>query len=138
MENVKNHGNIKLVAKETTRNCLVSKLNYHTTKFLTEVLLAIAMRILTEVLLAIVMRKVQILMIKPVDLGLSILYLSKTVMYEFWHDYVKPKHGKNAKLCYIDTDSFIVYVETDHIYKDIAEDVEIRSDTSNFEILTIT
>ena len=55
-------------------------------------------------------------------------------MYEYWYDYVKPKYGENAKLCYMDTDSFIVHVKTDDIYKDIAEDVETRSDTSNFEI----
>ena len=71
---------------------------------------------------------------KPVCLGLSILDLSSTVMYKFWYDYVKPKYDKNAKLCYIDTDSFIVHIKVDDIYKDIAEDVEIRFDTSNFEI----
>ena len=78
------------------------------------------------------MRKTQILMNKPVYLGLLILDLSKTVMYEFWYDYVKPKYGENAKLCYMDTDSFIVHVKTDDIYKDIAEDVETRFDASNF------
>ena len=71
---------------------------------------------------------------KPVYLGLPILDLSKTVMYEFWYDYLKRKYGDNAKLCYMDTDSFIVHVKTDDIYKDIAEDVEKRFDTSNFEI----
>ena len=80
------------------------------------------------------MRKTQILMNKSVYLGLSILDLSKTVMYEFWHDYVKPKYVENAKLCYMDPDSFIVHIKTDDIYKDFAEDVETRSDTSNFEI----
>ena len=53
-------------------------------------------------------------------------------MYQFWYDYVKPKYGKKAKLCYMDTDSFIVYVKTDGIYKDIAKDVEARFDTSNY------
>ena len=71
---------------------------------------------------------------KPFYLGLSILDLSKTVMHEFWYDYVKPKYVENAKLCYMDTDSFIVHLKTDDIYKDIAEDVETRFDTSNFEI----
>ena len=71
---------------------------------------------------------------KPAYLGLSILDLSKTVMYEFWYDYVKPKYDENAKNCYIDTESFIVQVKTDDIYKDIAEDVETKFDTSNFEI----
>ena len=48
-------------------------------------------------------------------------------------DYLKPKYGKNVKLCYMDTDSFIVYVKTEDIYKYIAKDVEKRFDTSNFE-----
>ena len=68
---------------------------------------------------------------KPVYLGLSMLDLSKTVMHEFWHDYVKLKYGKNAKLCYFDTDCFIFHVKTDDIYKDIVEDIELRYDTSN-------
>ena len=80
------------------------------------------------------MKKTQILMNKPVYLGLSVIDLSKTVMHELWFDYLKPKYGENAKLCYMDTDSFLVHVKTDDIYKDIAEDVEKRYDTSNFEI----
>ena len=67
-------------------------------------------------------------------LGLSILDLSKTVTYEFWYDYVKPKYGENEKLCYMNTDSFTVHVKTDDTYKDIVKDVETRFDTSNFEI----
>ena len=67
---------------------------------------------------------------KPVYLVLSILDLSKTIMCEFWYDYVEPKYDKNAKLCHMDTDSFIVHVKTEDIYKDIAEDVETRFDTS--------
>ena len=47
-------------------------------------------------------------------------------MYEFWYDYVKPKHGENAKLCYMDTDNLIVHVKRDDIYKDIAEDIKAR------------
>ena len=77
------------------------------------------------------MRKTQIIMNKPVYLRLSILDLSKTVKYEFWYDYVKPEDGENAKPCYMDTDSFIVHVKTDYIYKDIVVDVETRFDTSN-------
>ena len=55
-------------------------------------------------------------------------------MYEFWYDYVKPKYGKKAKLCYTDTDSFIVFIKTNDIYKNIVEDVETRFDTSNYEL----
>ena len=71
---------------------------------------------------------------KPVYLHLSILDLSKTAMYEFWYDYVKPKCGENGKLCYVDRDSFNVCVKTENIYKDIAEDLETRFETSNFEL----
>ena len=58
---------------------------------------------------------------KLLYLGLSKLDLGRTVMYEVWYDYLKPKYGENVKLCYIDTDSFIVHVKTDYIYKDIAK-----------------
>ena len=71
---------------------------------------------------------------KPVYLGLSVLQLSKILMYEFWCNYVKQKYDERVKLCYMDTDSFIVYIKTGDIYKDIAEDVETRFDTSNYEL----
>ena len=61
---------------------------------------------------------------KPVYLGLPILEISKTLIYEFWHNYMKPKDNDNAKLCYMDTDSFIMHVKTEDFYKDIANDVE--------------
>ena len=80
------------------------------------------------------MRKTQLLMNESPYLGLSILDLSKTVMYEFWYDYVKPKYGENAKRCYIDTDSFTVRVKADDIYKDIAEDAETRFETLYYEL----
>ena len=70
------------------------------------------------------MRKTQILVNKPVYLGLPILDLSKTVMYGFWYDYVKPKYGENTKFCYMDTETSIVHVKIDDIYKVISEDVE--------------
>ena len=69
---------------------------------------------------------------KPVYLGLSILELGEILMYEFWYDYVKPKYDKKAELCYMDTDSLILYIKTDDIYKDIL-DVETRYDTLNYE-----
>ena len=73
---------------------------------------------------------------KPVYLRLSILELSKIIMSEFCYDYVKPKYGKKEKLCYMDTDSFILYIKTNDIYKVTAEYVETRFDTSNFELET--
>ena len=122
LENVGKHRHIKLVTTERRRNYLLSKANYHITKLFTENLLAIEMR------------KTQILMNTPVYLVLSILDRSKTVMYEFWYDYVKPKYGENANVCYMDTYSFIVHVKIDDIYKDIAKDVETRFEISNFKI----
>ena len=80
------------------------------------------------------MKKNQVAITNPVCLGLSILHLSNTVIYEFWYDYVKQKFGENAQFCYMDIDSFIVYVKTNDIYKDIAKDVERRFDTLNCEI----
>ena len=82
MENVRKHRDINLVTTEKRKNYLVSEPNYHTTKFFTDHLLVIEMK------------KTEILMNKPVYLGLSILELSKILMYEFWYDYVKPKYGK--------------------------------------------
>ena len=71
---------------------------------------------------------------KPIYLGLSILEISKTLMYEFWYDYMKPKYNNDVKLCYMDTDSFIMNIKTNDFYKDIANDVENRFDTSNYEV----
>ena len=70
---------------------------------------------------------------KPIYLGLSILEISEILIYEFWYDYMKPKYGDNVKLCYIDTDSFIIHIKAEDFYKDIANDVEKRFDTSNYE-----
>ena len=70
---------------------------------------------------------------KPVCLGLPILELIKILTYGFWYDYVKPKHGEEAKLCYMDTDNFILYIKTNDIHKDIG-DVETRLDTTNYEL----
>ena len=80
------------------------------------------------------MKKIKVKMNKPVYLGLSISEISKTLMYEFWHDYIKSKYQNNAKLCYIDTGSFIIYIKTEHVYEDIADDVEKRFDISNYEV----
>ena len=66
--------------------------------------------------------------------GLSIIEISKITMYEFCYDYVGQKYTENTKLCYMDTDNFIVYIKTKNIYVNIAKDVETRVDTSNHEI----
>ena len=84
-------------------------------------------------LLAIEMKKTKVKMNKPVYLGLSILEISKTLMCEFWYDYIKIKYSDNVKLCYMDTDSFIMHIKTEDFYKYIVGDVEKRFDTSNYE-----
>ena len=71
---------------------------------------------------------------KPAYLGLWILKISKTLMYEFWYDYIKPKYKQNAKLCYIDRNSFIINTKTLNFYEDISNDAEKRFDTSIYEI----
>ena len=120
MENVRKHHNIKLVKTDKKRNRLVSGPNYRT------------MKLIDEDLAIIEMKKVKVKMNKPIYLGLSILELSKITMYEFWYDYVKVKYMDNARLCYMDMDSFVINVKTKDFYKDIAEDVKERFDTSNF------
>ena len=73
-------------------------------------------------------------MIKPFYLGLSILEISKKLINKFSYDNVKPKYGEKAKLCYMDTDSFIAYIKTEGIHSDISKDVETNFDTSNHEV----
>ena len=122
MENVRKHRDIKLVTTDKRINRLVSESNYHTTKWFSEDLLAIEMK------------KTKVKINKPIYLGLSILEISKILMYEFWYDYMKPKYGDNVKLCYMDTGSFIIDIKTDDFCKDIADDFEKRFDTSNCEV----
>ena len=122
MGNFRKHRDIKLVTTERIRNYLVSEPNYHTTKFFTGNSLAIEMK------------KTEILLSKSVHLGFLILELSKILIYEFWYDYGKLKYDEKVKLCFMDTDSFILYIKTHDIYKDTAEDTETRFDTSNYEL----
>ena len=98
MENMRKHRDIKLVKTDHRRNKLVSEPNYHT------------MKLIDDNLGIIEMRKVKVKMNKPIYLGLSILQISKITMYEFWYDYVKSKYGSKARLCYMDTDSFVINI----------------------------
>ena len=70
---------------------------------------------------------------KPLYLGMSIFDISKTLIYNFWYDYFKPKYGYRAKLCYMDTDSFIIHIKTEDFFQDISDDVEKWFDTSNYD-----
>ena len=77
------------------------------------------------------MKKTRVKMNKPLYLGMSILDISKILMYKFWYDYIRPKYGDRAKLCYTDTDSFIIYIKTEDFFEDISNDVKKQFDTSN-------
>ena len=111
MENVRNHRDIKLIVTNGRRKKLVSEPNFHTSKHFSEELMAIEMR------------KTKVTMNKPVYLGQAILDISKTLMYEFWYDYLKPKYDDKVKICYMDTDSLIIHVKTEDFYKDVVQDV---------------
>ena len=82
--------------------------------------------------MAIEMRKIKVKMNKPIYLGMSILDISKTVIHKFWYDYIKPKYQDKARLCYMDTESFIIYIKTEDFYKDISNNVEKWFDTSSY------
>ena len=80
--------------------------------------------------MAIEMKKTRVRMNKPLYLGMSIIDISKTLMYKFWYDYFKPKYGDRTKLCYTGTDSFIIYIKTEGFFQDTSNDVEKCFDTS--------
>ena len=122
MENIRKHRDIKLVTTDKKRSKLVSEPTYHT------------INLISEDLSIIEMKKTEVKMNKPIYLGLSILEINKTLMYEFWYDYMKLKYNDNVKLCYMDTDSFIMNIKSNDFYKHIASDVENRFDTSNYEV----
>ena len=122
MENIRKHRDIKLVTTDQKRSKLVSEPNYHT------------INLISEDLSIIEMKKTKVKMNKPIYLGLSIFEISKTLMYEFWYDYMKPKYNDKVNLCYMDTESFIMNIKTNYFYEDIASDVENRFDTSNYEV----
>ena len=104
MENIRNHRDIKLVTSEKRRKQLVSEPNYHSHKTFSDHSMAIEMK------------KTIIKMTKPLYLVMLILDISKILMYEFWYAYINPKYGDKAKLCYTDTDSFIIHIITEDFF----------------------
>ena len=74
--------------------------------------------------MAIEIKKTVIKANKPIYLGLAILSLSKIKMYECWYDEMKPKYKDRVRLCYMDTDSFIMHIKTEDFYKYIADGIE--------------
>ena len=120
VQNNRKHRDIKFVTAEYKRNKLASGPSYHSTKCISKHLLVMEMK------------KIEVKINKPIYLGYAVLDLSKTLMFEFWYDYLKPKYGDKIRLCYTDTDSFIMHIKTHDFYKDINNDVDKWFDTSNF------
>ena len=120
IENIRNRVNVKLVNTGDDFKKLTARPNYQSRK------------IFNENLVSVHMKKTRLLMNKPVYLGMAILDLSKTVMYDFHYRYIKPKYGSKAKLLFTDTDSLFYEIETEDFYKDISGDVKDRFDTSNY------
>ena len=121
MENIRKHRNIKLVndEEEYLRNVMCPNFKSGT--------------LLGPDLMGCEMGKIKVVMNKPVYLGQAILDLSKTIMYEFHYDYMKRKYADDKlKLCYMDTDSPIYSIKTEDFFKDIADDIETRFDTSGY------
>ena len=121
MENIRNRVDVKLVNTEEKLRKLVAKPN-----------LKGPPKIFSENLVSVHMKKTSLTMNKPIYLGMCILELSKTIMYDFHYQYIKPKYGKKAKLLFTDTDSLMYEIETEDFYKDISGDVKDRFDTSDY------
>ena len=112
---------IKLVTTDKKRNQLALEPNYHTPNHFSENLMTIKTK------------KTKVKMNKPIYLGMSILDTSKTLIYGFWYYYIKPKYQHKAKICYMDTGSFIIHIKTEDFYENIADDVEKWFDTFNYD-----
>ena len=121
MENIRKHRDIYIVNNDKKRSILASEPNFYATKYISDDLLVMELK------------KRELYMNKPIYLGQAILDISKTLMYEFWYDYIKPLYGDRVKLNYKDTDSFVMLVNTEDIYADISKDIEKWFHTSNID-----
>ena len=120
MENIRNRVDIQLVCTREKTMKLTSKPNYE------------SRTIFSDSLAAIHMKKIKMKYDKPIYIGLCVLDLSKTLMYDFHYNYMIKKYGDNQTLLFTDTDSLAYEIKTDDFYKDISEDVKTKFDTSNF------
>ena len=120
MENIRNRVDIKLVNYKKRAEKLSAKPNFkHCNVF-------------GEDLVAIHTKKTELKFDKPVYLGMSILDISKTLMYDLHYNYIKRKYGDKVKLLFTNTDSLMYEIETKDFYKDISADVKDRFDTSDY------
>ena len=120
MENIRNRVDVKLVNNRKQAEKLSTKPNFNHSN------------IFSENLISIHMKKTKLTFNKPVYLGMCILDLSKTLMYDFHYNYIKQKYGDKAELLFTDTDSLMYEIQTEDFYKDISKDVKDRFDTSDY------
>ena len=120
MEDIRKRVDVKLVNDRVKAKMLAAMPNFK------------HLNIFCEELVAIHMKKTSLTMNKPTYLGMCILDLSKTIMYDFHYNYIKQKYGDKAKLLFTDTDSLMYEIETEDFYKDISGDVKDRFDTSDY------
>ena len=120
MENIENRVDVRLVTNERDAIKLTSKPNYD------------SRTIFDENLIAIHMKRTRVVYNKPTYLGMCILDLSKTLMYDFHYNYIKRQYGDKAKLLFTDTDSLCYEIKIDDFYTDIADAIESRFDTSEY------
>ena len=120
MENIRNHKDMKAVPSYKKYLKYVMKPNFKDG------------HLFSKYIFAVEMGKTKIKMSKPVYLGQAILDLSKTLMYEFHYDYMRPKYSSKARLCYMVTDSFLYEIEIEDFYNDIAKDVKKRFDMGGY------
>ena len=121
MENIRNRKDIKLITSEKKALKLIAKPNFkHRTIF-------------TKNLVAVHMGKTNLVFDKPIYVGMSILDISKTLMYDFHYNYIKKKYVDDALLLMTDTDSLCYEIKTEDFYKDISGDVEAKFDASAYK-----
>ena len=113
MENIRNRVDIKLMNDTKQAEKLSAKPNFY------------HCNIFSEELVAVHMKKTKLVFNKPVYIGMCILYLNKTLMYDFHYNYIKPLYGNKAKLLFTDTDSLMYEIQTEDFSKDISVDVKI-------------
>ena len=121
MENIRNRVDVRLVGNREKAQKLIAKPNLkHWICF-------------DENLIGIHLKRIKLVFNKPVYCSMSILDLSKTMIYDFHYNYIIPKFGKKQKLLFTDTDSLCYEIETEDFFADIAGDVKELFDTSNFD-----
>jgi hypothetical protein len=119
MENVRSHVNVELVHTEREMKRLAKKPSFS------------SFTIINPELTAVQMKATTVKLFKPIYVGFSIMDISKILMFEFHYDIIKPQYGDRAKLCFTDTDSFLYSIETDDVYRDMAQKRHLY-DTSDY------